>query len=301
MVKTMGGATSSVAMKLRSLLLASLMLTGCAASEAESASTASDIVAAPQPDVQHFAISQAEQDAVIERFTLKNPELVLSDYTAVNDLTGGVKDFENIKPLGPNVFQTGPEVVALATAFLEKNAAEFGLTQHDIATADILAQPYPFDSGRFPWSVSFRRVTRTPGYEGFDTVDRQIAISIDFNRDGTIGRGYNATSYFPNLHLSTKPALPAGSFVLVSEIIGTELVWHDDSFLMLPDLAVGRVPPSAIGARRPVIHQTRDASGVTLTLAYEIEVSMGGGHDWTFVVHHATGAILEQQQKAAWR
>jgi hypothetical protein len=284
-------------MKARSLLLPLILLSGCAASEAQDASSASEIVAAPRPDSQHFENrSEAEKDATIASFAAKNGDFAIERESAqVDDLTGGISHVRNTKPLGPRVTLTAPDAVTKATAFVTKNAAELGLTPNDIATADVEAKPYPFESGTYPWTVSFRRVTATPGYEGFDTVDRYVAVSVDFSKDGTVGNVYSSTSYFPGLRVSTTPALGADDPAVVTHIVGSELVWHDPSFVPGPDENVGRVVDADITDKHPVLHLAYDATGFTLTLAYQLEVTRGG-HGWTFFVHSRTGAIIESEQ-----
>jgi hypothetical protein len=297
MVGTMGGATSSLVMKSLFFVPFLVVLGGCAVSETPDASSASEIVAAPRPDSQHFDNrSQAEKDATIASFAAKNADFAIERESAqVDDLTGGISHLRNTTPLGPRVTLTAPEVVTKATAFVTKNAKELGLTASDITTADVDAKPYPFESGTYPWTVTFHRVTTTPGYEGFETVDRYVAVSVDFSKDGTVGNVYSSTSYFPGLRVSTTPALGADDPGVVKNIVGTELVWHDPSFVPGPDENVGRVVAGDISDKHPVLHLAYDATGFTLTLAYQLEVTRGG-HSWTFFVHNRTGAVIESEQ-----
>lgn len=297
MVKTKRGATPWLVMKAH-LLLPLFLLVGCAAPEAHDddvTESASEVVAAPRPATQHFGnLPQATLDATLARFDAKNPDFRLGS-GQVNELTGGIRVVNRDAPLGPPVTQTAAEVIAKATAFLEKNAEELAVRREDIARADVEAKPYPFESGTYPWTVYFKRVTETPGYEGFDTADRHLYVSVDFWKDGTIGHVYSGVSFFPDLRISTTPALAADDTAVIENIVGTEAVWHDETFVPGPDLHLGNFTADDVQSKRLVMHLAYDATGFTMTLAYEVEV-MRGQHSWKFTVHSGTGAILAKEQ-----
>lgn len=280
------------------LSLASLAsLAGCAAPTPDDGADASELVAAAGPDEQRIAnVSKETIAANIERFAARNPRFAVdAEQVQTNPLTGAIMRVQNNSPLGAPTTLNARVAVISATAFLEWNLETLQLDSAEVNHASVRAEPYPFESGNFPWTVTFSSRTSQAGFEDFESVARVVNVSVSLRKDGSVGDVWSNSTRLPALVLRTTPILSSASPELLQHVVGEELVWKDPSFVPGPNVAVGAIAAADIREKTFTIHKGYEPNGVVLTLAYELRVERGG-HAWQFFVRSRNGEILEQNQ-----
>jgi hypothetical protein len=241
----------------------------------------------------------ADKQATIAAFNAANGD---DWFVAPLDTFGAMTHADNNAPVGHGPAVDAGKATQLAQAFLTNNAAFLGYTPEDLQNLKI--SPLPTNYG---FSIGFEGTRSPPGYEGIDSIARQIAIDVNINTDGSIHSFTNSaaevtsSNLIPGLAISTKPAIAPNSPSVTKPVIGRDLEWvtggdegqpkHVDKF--------GQVAAGDISSKKLAIDQDWSKPGqLTLTLAYDVRVQKGG-HEWSFLIDAGTGKMIASGQMGA--
>jgi hypothetical protein len=284
----------------------SSMLTGCSSPVDSGDDTAVSKLGAKRTQKLTF-LSDAELTTRIDAFKTRNgagwQEQGLPSLSA-DRLTGAITLMRRVDAYGEDRPISQSSAGKLAHQFAIDNADLLNLTAAEIGNLQTTIDAIP-PGGDYVWSVALSGSRPQVGYEEFRSVDKKVFYSLSIGKDGTVRSVHALESRdYPKLELEKGAAKELTDPTIVDKLTLLDLNWVTQNQFNQPPTttAYGKILAADIATATPFlrIHPQTEATGVRLTLGYELHVHREGAGgeaaDWVFVVDTDTGNVIDQVQ-----
>ncbi len=286
----------------------SSVLTGCSSPVDSSDDTAVSKLGAKRTQKLSF-LTDAELTARVDAFKTRNgagwQEEALPSLSA-DRVTGAITLMRRVDAYGEDRPLTQSTAGKLARQFALENADMLNLTAEEIGDLQTTVDPIA-PGGDYVWSVALSGSRPQVGYEEFRSVDKKVFYSLSIGKDATVRTVHALDSRdFPKIELEKRAAKELTDQLIVDKLTAIDLNWVAQLQFDQPAVTTpyGKILASDITTATPLlrIHAQTEATGIRLTLGYELHVHREGavagspGADWVFVVDTDTGNVIDQVQ-----